>query len=134
MIQDLTAEIQKKVENERLEDQKQMILSMSGLENEHLRLNNIINNLNSQLDIKKLQIDGLLKEIAEMRVQIFSLSEKLNNKQEKHKKLKEKHLNLISFGMVDKEVLHKFYNPNIPDSEIIPYTVCLAAALEDFLI
>ena len=111
---------------------------MIELENEHIRLKGIIDKLNYQIDYKERIIQNYLKEISEQKIKISQATVLFESQKRKYKDLKIKHNNRLELDLVDKRLLSTYHKTmpieRIAADDILPYTLCLAAALEDFLI
>lgn len=138
LLEGFKKDIEKQVKINKRQQDEEVIMTLMELEKEHLQTKELIKNMDVEIKQKDGRISELNKENNDCKIRILEMSKKLANKRARNKSLKRKYENKVQINMVDKELMQKFSKSNEEDNgdskELLSYTVCLAAALEDFLI
>ena len=137
-LSDLAKEIEFKIVKEKQNEHEEMLKNLLDLEKDHLGIKGYVQTLQDHLRKKDMQIECYIKEIAEGKLKLIHYTAKYQKSKEKYKSLKEKYSYKVQFEMVDKELLLRYTHgqvlPNPDDKAMLSYAICLAAALEDFLV
>lgn len=138
ILEGFKKDIEKQVKINKRQQDEEVIISLMELEKEHLQTKELIKNMDEEIKQKDGRISKLNKEINDCKVRVLEMSKKLANKRARNKSLKRKYENKVQINMVDKELMQKFSKSNEENNdyskELLSYAMCLAAALEDFLI
>jgi predicted nucleic acid-binding Zn-ribbon protein len=101
-----------------------------------MMLSSNIKTLEAEISTKNCCIQDKNTEILELKDKILNLSEKLEKKKKKYQDVKRKYSKKLQLDMIDKQLLKNFNKPKslqkTTKNDLYQYTICLAAALEDF--
>ncbi|OMJ93159.1 hypothetical protein SteCoe_3980 [Stentor coeruleus] len=138
ILEGFKKDIEKQVKINKRQQDEEVIISLMELEKEHLQTKELIKKMDEEIKQKDGRICELNKEINDCKVRVLEMSKKLANKRARNKSLKRKYEDKVQINMVDKELMQKFSKSNEENNdyskELLSYAMCLAAALEDFLI
>lgn len=144
------------------QEDEEVAIALKLLEKEHLKIKDQFNQLQLELHqkngwvilyneggcVKQIfyptknpedkKLGDLIKDLTIFKHENKELKLKLQNKKARHKELKEKYEKKVQMNLVNKDIQQKFYKtasePQKSYNDFLSYTICMAAALEDFLI